>query len=184
MENVLINNVDVLDMYNSGDANHWLCQRKYRLYSTQEEFMAFKNQPGPHRGPDVRGFSIGKSEAVEIHNVNIDNLRSLEGAVFGFNIATDTSDRSDYDTPAVSLDYSNINVGSLIGGAGNLVRPYESQLMSTATGEISIAKDSVAEMHNEFDNAKLSISFEQKPVFEMNNEENAREFLERYEVDE
>merc|ERR1719493_348425 len=33
MQNVLIQDVDIRDLYNSGDANHWLCQRRYRLYS-------------------------------------------------------------------------------------------------------------------------------------------------------
>jgi hypothetical protein len=184
MENVLIDGMDIVDLYNSGDADHWLCSRKYRLYSTQEEIMPLRNQPGRHMGPDVRGFSIGKSESVEIHNVNIDNLRSLEGAVFGFNIGTDTSDRSDYDTPAVSLDYSNIKIGTLIGGAGNLAQPYASQLMSGDTGEISIAENAVPEKHFEFDNAKLNIVFHQKPLFDIVSAQDAEDFLARYEVDE
>jgi hypothetical protein len=184
LQNVLIDNVDILDLYNSGDADHWLCSRKYRLYSTQEEIMAFKNQPGRHQGPNIRGISMGKTEGVEVHNVNIDNLRSLEGAVFGFNIGVDTSDRTEYETPSVSLDYSNINIGTLVGGAGHLVRPYESQLTSANTGEIAISEEGVPEIHFEFDNAKLSVSFEQKPAFDINTAESAAEFLSLYEVDE
>merc|ERR1719242_1356772 len=185
MENVLLDSIRMENLKNTGDLDHFLCSRKYRLSSTQELLVPQKNKPGRHLGPDIRGMAIGKCESVDIHNVDMDNLWSEEGAVFAFDVITDTTDRSDYESPAVSFDYRNIEIGELKGGAGSMVKPYQSQYVSHSFGSSTEVEGAVPVTHNEFDNAKLNIIFENSFLMSCSeSEESAAQCLSTYNVGE
>merc|ERR1719461_8467 len=60
LQNVLVDSVSMSDFYNGGDFDHWLCRKKYQLYSTKEQIHTVNWKPGRHLGADIRGVAIGK----------------------------------------------------------------------------------------------------------------------------
>jgi len=158
IQEVIMQNISMTELSNTGDDNHWLCTRKYRLENL-ELLKAEKNKPGRHLGADIRGFAISKTENIQIQDIYMNNLISEEGAVIGFDIMTDTSDRSDYETNEVSFAYDSIDIQYLKGGAGHLVKHFESQLVSQQF-DLNVKSNNGLDFHNEFDNAKISWVYE------------------------
>ena len=66
-------------------------------------------------GSDIRGISLGNTGKTSLSKVTIGTLESQEGAVLGIEVTTDTSDRSDYDSSDITIDYNTIQIMNLKG---------------------------------------------------------------------
>lgn len=111
-KDVIVDNVKILNISNTGDRNNFFCDHEWRLLDA--------NQVGPstvdeYKGADVKGAQVTKAFETTLRNVLIDGLISEEGAVTGVDLVGDENGRSMYRKPFVpTVIMSNVDIGSTV----------------------------------------------------------------------
>jgi hypothetical protein len=115
--NVVIELVEISDLYNSGDAQLWLCKNKWQLQPSGEDIMAVTAALNSNLGSMVRGVEVVRCDDMRFSQVDVTQLESDEGGVVAFDITGDGNDRTDHEDDA-GISFQKVNVDKLSGPMG------------------------------------------------------------------
>eukprot|EP01129_Flabellula_baltica_P008647 TRINITY_DN345_c0_g1_i1.p1 TRINITY_DN345_c0_g1~~TRINITY_DN345_c0_g1_i1.p1 ORF type:complete len:1182 (-),score=307.27 TRINITY_DN345_c0_g1_i1:70-3615(-) len=152
-DNVVLKRVTISDLYNTGDSTNWVCNQKWKLPETGEEIMpiANKNMEGSY----IRGVEITLSDNILFNRVEIRDLWSEEGNVYGIQIRDDLSDRSDY-VSGNGIEFEYCFVNNLTSGGFSTGFDQQGSALSPSRGLVIGDHE---ELHNGFDSPKTSILY-------------------------
>lgn len=152
---VVLKNMKIHNIVNKADAKHWVCEQKWKLPSTGETIKANHHGGAEMQGPDIKGVQILFSDKIKFSQVDISNLKSEEGNVFGIQVMDDTNDRTDYENgPGLTFEYSTIS--KLTSGGKSKAFDLSGAMLSPSSG-LTIGPHE--ELHNGFLNPKTSITY-------------------------
>lgn len=152
---VSLRNVEVADLHNSADDAEWVCTQHFELRSGEDGAGIGRKASSAAAG--VHGIQIVRSEKISLHSVDVHDLTSEEGAVFGIEIMADNNDRSSYADER-GVTFTSSTVSRLAAGSGYEAMGIKSDNQQVNTGGLRI--DQPRDQEGNFDFPKWTLSYE------------------------